>query len=62
MNVPWLSPLPQHNASMSSLDARVFCVPLVAIRLLLLRWSPDIFRKIWPIHLQRLRGHTALTF
>ena len=39
MNVPWLSPLPQQYVSMSSLDARVFCVRLVSIRLLLLGWS-----------------------
>ena len=32
MNVPWLSPLPQQNVSTSSLDAHVFCVPLVSIR------------------------------
>ena len=37
MNVPWLSP--QQYVSMSSLDARVFCVRLVSIRLLLLGWS-----------------------
>ena len=42
MNVPLLSPLPQQYASMSSLDARVFCVPLVSIRLLLLGWSLDL--------------------
>ena len=42
MNVPWLSPLPQQYVSMSSLDARVFCVPLVSIRLLLLGWSLDL--------------------
>ena len=42
MNVPWLSPLPQQYVSMSSLDARVFCVPLFSIRLLLLGWSLDL--------------------
>ena len=42
MNVPWLSPLPQQYVSMSSLDARVFCVPLVSFRLLLLGWSCDL--------------------
>ena len=42
MNVPWLSPLPQQYVYMSSLDARVFCVPLVSIRLLLLGWSLDL--------------------
>ena len=42
MNVPWLSPLSQQYVSMSSLDARVFCVPLVSIRLLLLGWSLDL--------------------
>ena len=42
MNVPWLSPLPQQYVSMSSLDARVFGVPLVSIRLLLLEWSLDL--------------------
>ena len=42
MNVPWLSPLPQQYVSMSSLDARVFYVPLVSIRLLLLGWSLDL--------------------
>ena len=42
MNVPWLSPLPQQYVSMSSLDARVFCVPMVSIRLLLLGWSLDL--------------------
>ena len=42
MNVLWLSPLPQQYVSMSSLDARVFCVPLVSIRLLLLGWSLDL--------------------
>ena len=42
MNVPWLSPLPQQYVSMSSLDARVFCVPLVSIRRLLLGWSLDL--------------------
>ena len=42
MNVPWLSPLPQQYVSMSSLNARVFCVPLVSIRLLLLGWSFDL--------------------
>ena len=42
MNVPWLSPLPQQYVSMSSLDARVFCVPLVSIRLLLLGCSLDL--------------------
>ena len=42
MNVPWLSPLPQQYVSMSFLDARVFCVPLVSIRLLLLGWSLDL--------------------
>ena len=42
MNVPWLSPLPQQCVSMSSLHARVFCVPLVSIRLLLLGWSLDL--------------------
>ena len=42
MNVPLLSPLPQQYVSMSSLDARVFCVPLVSIRLLLLGWSLDL--------------------
>ena len=57
MNVPLLSPLPQQYVSMSSLDARVFCVPLVSIRLLLLGWSLDLCVIIWPIHLQRLRGH-----
>ena len=41
MNVPWLSPLPQQYVSMSSLDARVFCIPLVSVRLLLLGWSLD---------------------
>ena len=33
INVPLLSPLPQQYVSMSSLDARVFCIPLVSIRL-----------------------------
>ena len=42
MNVPLLSPLPQQYVSMSYLDARVFCVPLVSIRLLLLGWSLDL--------------------
>ena len=42
MNGPWLSPLPQQYVSMSSLDTRVFCVPLVSIRLLLLGWSLDL--------------------
>ena len=42
MNVPWLWPQPQQYVSMSSLDARVFCVPLVSIRLLLLGWSLDL--------------------
>ena len=42
MNDPLLSPLPQQYVSMSSLDARVFCVPLVSIRLLLLGWSLDL--------------------
>ena len=42
MKVPWLSPLSQQYVSMSSLDARVFCVPLVSIRLLLLGWSLDL--------------------
>ena len=42
MNVPWLSPLPQQYVSMSSLDARVFCVPLISIRLLLLGWRLDL--------------------
>ena len=42
MNVPWLSPLLQQCVSMSSLDARDFCVPLVSIRLLLLGCSLDL--------------------
>ena len=42
MIVPWLSPQPQQYVSMSSLDARVFCVPLVSIRLVLLGWSLDL--------------------
>ena len=42
MNVPWLSPLPQQYVSMSSLDARVFCVSMVSIRLLLLGRSFDL--------------------
>ena len=42
MNVSWLSPLPQQYVSMASLDAHVFCVPLVASRLLLLGWSLDL--------------------
>ena len=42
MNDPLLSPLPQQYVSMSSVDARVFCVPLVSIRLLLLGWSLDL--------------------
>ena len=42
MNVPLLSPLPQQYVSMSSLEARVFCVPLVSIRLLLLGLSLDL--------------------
>ena len=42
MNVPWLSSLPQQYVSMSSLDARVFCIPLVSIRLVLLRCSLDL--------------------
>ena len=42
MNVRWLSPLSQQYVSMSSLGARVFCVPLVSIRLLLLGWSLDL--------------------
>ena len=42
MNVPWLWPLPQQYVSMSSLDARVFCVLLVSIRLLLLGWGLDL--------------------
>ena len=56
MNVPWLSHQPQQYVSMSSLDARVFCVPLVSIRLLLLGWSLDLCVILWPIHLQRLRA------
>ena len=42
MNVPLLSPLPQQYVSMSSSDARVLCVPLVSIRLLLLGCSLDL--------------------
>ena len=42
MNVPLLSPLPQQYVSMTSLDARVFRVPLVSIRLLLLGWRLDL--------------------
>ena len=42
MNVPWLSPLPQQYVSMSSLDARVFCVPLVSIRLLAITAVPSL--------------------
>ena len=42
MNVLWLSPLPQQYISMSSLDACVFCVPLVSIWLLLLGWCLDL--------------------
>ena len=54
MNVPWLSPKPQQSVSMSSLDASVFCVPMVSIRLL--GMEPWSLRNIWPVHLQRLRA------
>ena len=59
MNVLLLSPLPQHYVSMSSLNARIFCVPLVSIRLLvlLLGWSLWLRRSWFEIFC----GQTILT-